>query len=336
MKVGVLGTGGIVRSVTPTLLKMKEVECYAIASRTLERAKEAAAEYGYQKAYGSYEELVQDPEVDLVYVATPHSRHFDDMKLCIAHGKPVICEKSFTMNAGQAKEIARLAKEAGVFVTEAIWPRYMPSRAIIHEVIESGIIGNISTLTANLSYVISGVQRIQEPELAGGALLDVGVYGINFALMHFGDEIERIESSVQMTESGVDAMESITIFYKNGRMAVLTHGIYGRSDRKGMFYGDKGYIVIENINNPQSISVYDTNDNLQKQIIIPEQISGYEYQFEECRMQLAKGETESVSMPLAESIRMMEIMDRLRQQWGLVYPQERDVIKEYVSKNYSE
>lgn len=323
MKIGVLGTGGIVRSVTPTLAMMTGVECYAIASRTLSRAKEAAAEYGYEKAYGSYEELVKDPEVELVYVATPHSRHYDDMKLCITHGKPVICEKSFTMNAEQAKEIQKLAKEVGVFVTEAIWPRYMPSRAIIQETIESGIVGNISTLTANLSYVISGVQRIQEPELAGGALLDVGVYGINFALMHFGTEIERIESSVQMTESGVDAMESITIFYKNGRMAVLTHGIYGRSDRKGMFYGDKGYIVVENINNPQSISVYDTNDNLLKYIEMPEQISGYEYQFEECRIQLAKGETESVSMPLSCSVYMMEVMDSLRRQWGLVYPQEQ-------------
>lgn len=323
MKIGVLGTGGIVRSVTPTLQRMKDIECYAIASRTLERAEKAAEEYGYEKAYGNYEELVADPLVELVYVATPHSRHYDDMKLCIAHGKPVICEKSFTMNAKQAKEIRELAKEAGVFVTEAIWPRYMPSRTLIQETIDSGIIGTVSTLTANLSYIISGVKRIQDPELAGGALLDVGVYGINFALMHFGEEIERIESSVQMTETGVDAMESITIFYKNGRMAVLTHGIYGRSDRKGIFYGDKGYIIVENINNPQSVTVYDTEDRLVKQIPVPEQISGYEYQFEECRRCIAEKKTESDSMPLKDSVYMMELMDRLRAQWGLVYPQER-------------
>ena len=323
MKVGVLGTGGIVRTVTPTLQKMEHVECYAIASRNMERAKNAAKEYGYEKAYGSYEELALDPQVELIYVATPHSRHFEDMKLCILHGKPVICEKSFTMNAVQAKEIKRLAKENGVFVTEAIWPRYMPSRNLIQETLDSGIIGNVSTLTANLSYVISGVKRIQEPELAGGALLDVGVYGVNFALMHFGEEIERVESSVQMTESGVDAMETITIFYKNGRMAVLTHGIYGRSDRKGIFYGDKGYMIVENINNPQSVSVYDTEDRLIKEICVPKQISGYEYQFEECRQRIMDGETESLSMPLDETIRMMELMDSVRAQWGLVYPQEK-------------
>ena len=323
MKIGVLGTGGIVKMVVPTLNCLPEVECYAIASRTAERAKEAAEEYGFEKAYGTYEELVADPSVELVYVATPHSRHHEDMKLCIEHEKPVLCEKAFTMNAKQAKEIKRLATEKGVFVAEAIWTRYMPSRQMIQEILDSGVIGKVSTLTANLSYIISQNYRIVAPELAGGALLDVGVYGINFATMHFGTEIERIESSVQFTESGVDGMESITIFYKDGRMAVLSHGIYARSDRKGIFYGDKGYMVVENINNPQSISVFDTEDRLVKCINVPEQISGYEYQFMECMEQIKKGEIESLSMPLDDSIFVMETMDSIRKQWGLVYPQEK-------------
>ncbi|MBQ8278796.1 MAG: Gfo/Idh/MocA family oxidoreductase [Roseburia sp.] len=323
MKIGVLGTGGIVGMVVPTLKSLENVECYAIASRTEERAKEAAKEYGFEKAYGTYEELVADPEVELVYVATPHSRHYEDMKLCIEHGKPVLCEKAFTMNAQQAKEIKKLAAEKGVFVAEAIWPRYMPSRKLIQEVIDSGIVGKLSTLTANLSYTISQNYRIVAPELAGGALLDVGVYGLNFALMHFGTDIERIESSVQFTETGVDGMESITIFFKDGRIAVLTHGIYARSDRKGIFYGEKGYIVVENINNPQSISVFDTEDKLLQHIDVPEQISGYEYQFEECIEKIESGELESESMPLDDSIFVMETMDAIRKQWGLVYPQEK-------------
>lgn len=325
MKIGVLGTGGIVGMVVPTLKKLPEMECYAIASRTVERAKEAAEEYGFEKSYGTYEELVADPEVELVYIATPHSRHYDDMVLCVEHGKPVLCEKAFTMNAKQAKDIKKLAAEKGVFVAEAIWTRYMPSRSIIREMLDSGVIGKVSTLTANLSYIISQNYRIIAPELAGGALLDVGVYGINFATMHFGTEIERIESSVQFTETGVDGMESITIFYKDGRMAVLTHGIYSRSDRKGIFYGDKGYMVVENINNPQSVSVFDTEDNLIKRVDVPEQISGYEYQFIECAEQTKKGEIEAVSMPLDDSIFVMETMDAIRKQWGLVYPQEKEV-----------
>ena len=323
MKIGVLGTGGIVGMVVPTLKKLPEAECYAIASRTEERAKEAAEEYGFEKAYGTYEELVADTEVELVYIATPHSRHYEDMKLCVEHGKPVLCEKAFTMNAKQAREIKALAAEKGVFVAEAIWPRYMPSRNMIQEVLNSGVIGKVSTLTANLSYKINQNYRIVAPELAGGALLDVGVYGLNFALMHFGTDIERIESSVQFTDTGVDGMESITIFYKDGRMAVLTHGIYARSDRKGIFYGEKGYIVVENINNPQSISVFDAEDHLLRHIEVPEQISGYEYQFEECIDKIEKGEIESRSMPMDDTIFVMEVMDIIRKQWGLVYPQEK-------------
>ncbi len=322
MKIGVLGTGKIVKVVTETLARMEQVECYAIASRTLERAQEAAKEYGYAKAYGSYEELVADPEVGLVYIATPHSRHYEDMKLCIQYKKPVLCEKAFTMNSQQAKEIKGLAEKEGVYVAEAIWTRYMPSRKMIQDMLDSGIIGKVSTLTANLSYVISQNYRIVAPELAGGALLDVGVYGLNFATMHFGTDIERIESSVQFTDTGVDGMESITIYYKDGRMAVLTHGIYARSDRKGIFYGDKGYMVVENINNPQSISVFDTDDKLVQRIDVPEQISGYEYEFEEAIECIQQGEIESKSMPLKDSIFIMDIADSIRRQWGLVYPQE--------------
>lgn len=323
MKIGVLGTGNIVKSIAPTLAQMKDAECYAIASRTQERAKQAAAEYGFEKAYGSYEELVADSEVELIYIATPHSRHYEDMKLCIQHKKPVLCEKAFTLNSQQAKEIKELSEREGVFVAEAIWTRYMPSRKMIQDLLDSGIIGKVSALTANLSYVISHKPRIVKPELAGGALLDIGVYGLNFAMMHFGTEIERMESSVQFTETGVDGQESITLFYKNGRMAVLTHSIYARSDRKGIFYGDKGYMIVENINNPQFISVYDTSDTLIKHVDVPKQITGYEYEFEESIECIKQGKLESTSMPLIDSIQVMEVMDALRKKWGLVYPQEK-------------
>lgn len=323
MKAGFLGTGAIAAKLAGTFAQIEDVECYAVASRTAEKAQIFAKEHGFKKAYGSYRELAEDPEVELVYIATPHSHHYEAMKLCVEHRKPVLCEKAFTMNGKQAKEIAELAKKNGVFVTEAIWTRYMPSRKMINDILESGVIGKASTLTANLSYAINHKPRIMAPELAGGALLDVGVYGINFALMHFGSEIERIESAVQFTDTGVDGQETITLFYKDGRMAVLTHGIYARSDRKGIIYGDKGYIVVENINNPQSVAVFDTEDNLVKRIDMPKQISGYEYQIIESMEAIKEHKTESNSMPLADSVYVMEIMDSIRRQWGLVYPQEK-------------
>ena len=324
MNIGIIGAGKIVNKVVQALLALPETHCYAIASRDYGRACDYAEKYGFEKAYGSYEEMLQDPNVELVYVATPHSHHYEHMKLCLEHGKSVLCEKAFTMNAAQAREIRDLAREKGLFVAEAIWVRYMPSRKMIGDVIASGVIGSVNTLTANLSYIIHQVPRIVTPELAGGALLDIGVYGINFALMHFGTDIERVESSVQMTKTGVDGMETITIFYRDGRMAVLTHSIYARSDRKGIIHGDKGYIVVENINNPQSISVYDTEDRLLAHYPVPEQVNGYEYQFRECALALSQGLMEAPSMPMEDTIYVMDFMDSLRKQWNLVYPQEKN------------
>ena len=323
MNIGVIGAGSIVRKVVPALHAIPEIHCYAIASRDYGRAAEYAEMYGFEKAYGSYEEMLRDPNVELVYIATPHSHHFEHMMMCIEHGKHIICEKAFTMNAQQARIVRDAAREKGVYVAEAIWPRYMPSRPMINEVIESGIIGRVNTLTANLSYKIDHVERIWNPALAGGALLDIGVYGINFAIMHFGWDVERVESSVRITETGVDGMETITAFYPDGRMAVLTHSIYARSDRKGIIHGDKGYIVVENINNPGSISVYDTEDKLLAHYDVPEQVNGYEYEFMEAVRCISEGKLESDSMPMEDTIFMMEVMDSLRKSWGMVYPQEQ-------------
>ena len=322
MNIGFIGAGRIANTLAATMARMEDVNLYAVAARDLDRAQAFAAQYGFDKAYGSYEEMLRDPHVELVYIATPHSHHFEHIMLCLANGKHVLCEKAFTMNADQASRAAEEAEKRGLYLAEAIWTRYMPSRRIIDNVLASGIIGTPNTLTANLSYVIYDKERIYRPELAGGALLDIGVYGLNFALMHFGSDIASIGSAVQMTDEGVDAMESITIFYNDGRMAVLTHSIYARSDRKGIIHGDKGYMVIENINNPQSVSVYDLNDQLVERYDVPAQISGYEYQFLEAERCIRAGKKQSESMPLSETVYVMDVMDDLRAQWGMVYPQE--------------
>lgn len=322
MKIGIIGAGGIAGTFAYTIANTEGAECYAVAARNYDRAKEFAEKYGFEKAYGSYEELVSDPQVELIYIATPHSHHFDHMKLCIDNGKPVLCEKAFTYNAKKAREICELAATKKVFVAEAIWTRYMPSRKMINEVIESGIIGKLYSLTANLSYVISDKERLIRPELAGGALLDVGIYCLNFALMHFGKDIDHIDSSVQMTETGVDGQETITIFYKDGRMASLYSGIYSRTDRRGMIHGDRGYIEVDNINNPQVIRVYNTGDECIQTINAPAQINGYEYELIEAMNQVQAGEVESVSMPLDETIECLEIMDGIRAKWNMVYPME--------------
>jgi len=323
VKVAILGAGRIAAVAARTLSALPEFERWAIAARELSRAQAFAREHGFQRAYGSYEEMLRDPEVELVYIATPHSHHYAHIMLCLQAGKHVLCEKSFTMNAPQAHKAADFAREQGLYLAEAMWTRYMPSRAMIDQVIASGIIGKPHIMTANLCYPNVTHDRIARPELAGGALLDLGVYGLNFALMHFGDDISRIETSAQMTDTGVDAMESIALHYGDGRMAVLTHSIYARSDRLGVVYGDKGYVVVKTINNPQTISVYDTADNLLAHYEVPQQITGYEYEFLEAKRCIRAGKTESDSTPLSHTIRIMELMDTLRSKWGLVYPQER-------------
>ena len=322
MKMAILGAGSIARAMAATINGMEEAVNYAVASRDYKKAEEFAKEFGFVKAYGSYEEMLSDPEVELVYVATPHSHHYEHVKLCLNHGKHVLCEKAFSINAKQAEEMFALALEKKLLLTEAIWTRYMPLRKTLDEVIASGVIGNPNMLTANLGYVINHIPRLIEPSLAGGALLDVGVYPINFALMAFGNDIQRITSTVVLTEKGVDAQNSITFAYKDGKMAVLNSTMMAQTDRQGIISGSKGFIVAENINNCERIRVYDLS---RKEIACyesPKQISGYEYQVRACIRTLQEGKLECEEMPHAETIRVMQIMDSLRKEWGVIYPGE--------------
>lgn len=321
-RIAIMGTGNIAGIMAQTIKKMKDVKCYAVASRDLNRAKSFAKKYGVKKAYGSYEEMVKDSKIDLVYIATPHSEHYANMKLCIENGRAVLCEKAFTANAKQAEEILALAKEKGIFVTEAMWTRYMPILSTIRGIVSSGIIGMPSMLTCNLGYHLINVPRMVQPALAGGALLDLGVYAINFASMMFGADVTRVISSCSMTPTGVDASNSITMTFRDGRMAVLNSTMLGMSDRRGIIYGTSGYIEIENINNFEGIKVYDRNRKVIKSVKAPKQISGYEYEVMASLSAIERGQIECWEMPHSETLRIMHMMDDLRTAWGVVYPFE--------------
>lgn len=320
--VGIMGTGNIAGVMANTVNKMKNVRLYAVASREQVKADVFAGKFGCKKAYGFYEELAMDKKVDLIYIASPHSEHFSNAKLCIEHGKPVLCEKAFTANAAQAQELIAMSQEKGVFLGEAIWTRYMPMLSTIREVIDSKVIGEPKTLTANLGYVIDGVPRLQDPALAGGALLDVGVYTLNFALMIFGKEIEKICSNCTYTKSGVDEQNSITIQYKDGRVAHLNSSMVSMSDRKGIIYGTKGFLEIENINNYGSITVYDALYKKVASYKAPKQISGYEYEVEASMKAIGEGRFECSQMPHSEILFVMKLMDELRREWKIKFPFE--------------
>lgn len=322
MKFAILAPGKIARKMSEAVSGLSEVEKYAVASRSLERAEEFAKEWGYEKAYGSYEEMLQDPEVELVYVASPHSHHFEHTKLCIEHGKNVLVEKPFTVCVAQAEKLIALAKEKNVLLAEAIWTRYMPSRKMISEMIDNGVIGDVTSLTANLGYVLGGIPRMEEPELAGGALLDLGVYPINFALMVFHDEVKKIDASAVMSPKGIDWYNSMTLTFEDGKMAVLHSNMLAQTDREGVINGTEGYIKVQNINNPEEIRVYDLNHELVAVCPVPKQINGYEYEVLACMKAMEEEKLECEEMPHEETLRVMRIMDAIREKWGLKYPCE--------------
>lgn len=324
IKTGILGAGGIAEKMAQTITNMSEVEAYAVASRDSDRAKTFAERHGFVKAFGSYEEMLRDDELELVYIATPHSHHYEHAMLCLNQGKHVLCEKAFTANALQAERLLNLAKEKNLLIAEAIWTRYMSLSKKINEVIESGVIGNPTLLTANLGYTIAGKERIMQPALAGGALLDLGVYPINFASMVFGDKVSKVASTAVMTDTRVDAVNSIALTYEGGQTAVLYSTILSQTNREGIIYGDKGHLVIDNINNPERIRVI-SNENMEiARYEAPVQITGFEYEVESAVKAIREGHIECPEMPHREILRIMKLMDSIRASWGMKLPFEGD------------
>ena len=322
-RIGIIGCGWIAEKMAITLQGMEKVEAYAIASRDLNKAESFAKEWNFTRAYGSYEEMLDDERVDLVYIATPHSHHYAHTRLSLQKGKPVLCEKAFTANAKEAEELFRLAKEKNLFLTEAIWTRYMPLSRTICELVANGAVGKPQFLTANLCYPNYHKERMHKPELAGGALLDLGVYTLNFAAMVFGTDIIRTTSACIKTDTGVDAQNSITLEYADGKMAVLCSSQMAKSDRQGIISGDKGFMIVDNINNPQKVSVYDSDYQLTAAYNCPPQITGYEYQVYASIEALENGWLESPFMPHQETLRIMRQMDELRKEWGVIYPSDK-------------
>lgn len=322
MNIGILGTGSIAHKMADTICRMdNDVTLYAAGSRTSEKSERFAKDFGIPNCYASYRELAENSNIDLIYIATPHSRHFEDCMLCLENGKNVLCEKAFTANANQAKTVLSYAESHGLFISEAIWTRFMPMRFVLDKIIASGVIGDISALTANLGYELSHKERLQKPELAGGALLDLGVYTINFALMTFKSDIADIKSSCIKNEFGIDKTNSIIITFTDGKTAVLHSNAAAATDRLGMIYGSKGRIEFKNINNCKGIRVILNNGDI-TEYNTPPQISGYEYEVEESLKAIKAKKTETTFMPHSETVRVMEIMDSLRKEWGIAYPFE--------------
>ena len=322
-KVGIIGAGWIAEKMAEALAPLEDYCVYAIASRSIGKATEFAGRWNIPKAYGSYEDMVKDNDVDLVYIATPHSHHFPHAMLALNAGKQVLVEKAFTANAAEAEELIETARSKGLFITEAIWTRYMPLSHKVKEIMESGIIGKPRVITATLCYMMEFKERILRPDLCGGALLDLGVYALNFARMYFGTDIVRTVSNCHMGPTGIDLQECISLSYADGKMANLQAGTLCLNDRQGIINGTEGYIRVDNINCPEVVEVYRNYELVERYVKPEDMVNGYEYQVIEARRCIEAGLPESPMMPHQETLDIMKQMDGLRKEWGVVYPMDR-------------
>ena len=322
-RLGIIGAGWIARKMVKALAPLDEVEVYAVGSRSYEKAAAFAQEHAIPVAYGSYEELVCDPLVDLVYIATPHSHHYEHAMLALDHGKHVLVEKAFTANTAQASDLIATARAKGLFITEAIWTRYMPLSHKVREIMESGVIGEPRILTATLCYMMEFKERIVRADLCGGALLDLGVYALNFARMYFGTDIVKTVSNCHLGPTGMDMHESISLSYADGKMSNLQAGALCLNDRQGIISGTEGYIRVDNINCPEVIEVYRNYELVERYVKPDDMVNGYEYQVLECMRCIREGLLESPMMPHEETVSIMKQMDELRKEWGVEYPYDK-------------
>ena len=322
LRVGIIGAGWIAEKAAITLNGLETCEAYAIASRTLDKAQAFAEKWQIPQAYGSYTELINDPAVDLVYIATPHSHHYDVTKEALMADKPCLVEKAFMANYRQAKDIVDLAHERKVFLAEAIWTRYQPVVQMVRDLISNGRIGEPRLVTATLGYSMGEKPRIMRADLCGGALLDLGVYALNFVRMFFPADIVSIDSQCVKSKTGMDLTNAITLVLSDGLLCNLQSSAACVGDNIGVIAGPEGNLIIDNINNPQKITVNTHDRVFVEDIHVPRQITGYEYQFLACREALIEGLLEPREMPHKETLYIMQLMDELRRKWGVRYPMD--------------
>jgi predicted dehydrogenase len=317
---GILGLGGISNSFTGELVNTPGSKVCAAAARSMEKAEVFAAKFDIPRAYGSYEELVQDPEVDIVYVGTVHPAHKENVMACLRGDKAVLCEKPFTMNADEAREIADYAKERGLFVMEAMWTRFLPAIVKVREWLADGRIGEVKLLKAEFGFDAgwNPESRLLNKKLGGGTLLDAGIYPVSFASMVFGAQPSRIVSSAHIGETGVDEQYSVIFEYESGAMAALHGAVRLRMNNDAWLYGTKGKIHIPEFLKAQSATLI-PNDKEPETFKDDRTFPGQNFQALEAMECLRTGKTGSAVMPIEETVDIMGTLDAIRTQWNLMY-----------------
>jgi predicted dehydrogenase len=296
----------------------------AVGSRSQANADAFGDEFNVPHRHASYAALADAPDIDVVYVATPHSLHRDNSLLCLQAGKAVLCEKPFAINAAEAEEVVAMAQERQLFLMEAMWTRFLPVLVKIRQLLADGAIGAVRIITADFGFCASfnPQSRLFDPHLGGGALLDVGVYTISLASMVFGSPPSRISSMAHLGQTGVDEQAAMILGYDQGQLAVLTTAIRTNTPQEATLNGTAGQIRIHAPwwkPDALTLSVQGQEDQV---VHLPLEGNGYNYEAVEAMNCLRSGRAESDAMPLDETLAIMKTMDQIRAQWGLRYPME--------------
>jgi len=321
---GILGPGRIAKKFALGLKYIPDAKLVAVGSRTHEKAAAFAAEFDVPFAYGSYEALVADSQVDVVYVATPHPMHHEATLLCLKAKKAVLCEKPFTLNERECQELVDCARRENVFLMEAMWTRFLPPMVLVREWLAQGLIGEPRMVMADFGFRTdwNPAGRALNPHLGGGALLDVGIYPLALASMVFGGAPLKMVSQCHLGETGVDEQSAMVLSYPRGALAVLTCAVRTQTPHEARILGTEGSIYLPGFWHAEQATL--TRSGKEPETFTPVRVgNGYNYEAIEVGRCLRAGLKESPVMSLSESLATMRTMDTLRRQWGLVYPQEK-------------
>ena len=315
---GIIGTGRIATTFAKALEELPDARLVAVGSRTADRAEAFARECGASCAHGTYEALMSDPGVDVIYVSTPHPLHRPNTLACLDHGKAVLCEKPMAMNEREAREMVERARREGLFLMEAMWTRCLPVMRQVQWWVDDGMIGDVRMVSAKFGYRAgwNPLERRLNRELGGGALLDVGVYSIAFARQVFGREPVEVVAAAHIGETGVDEQTAMTFKYEGGGLAHLACAVRTNMDSDARICGTEGYIQIPMFWKASSATLH-TSTGTATDFSAD---SGYRFEATQVMDCLRSGRTESALMPLDESVGIARTMDRVRAAIGLRYP----------------
>lgn len=326
MKWGILATGTIAKKFADTITQMSSEgeSLAAVGSRTLSGAEAFAQKYGIERAYGSYEQLAQDPDVEIIYVATPNSMHYENCRLCLEYGKHVLCEKPFTLHPEEAAELYRLAREKHLFIMEALWTRHLPIYRKIQGLVSGGAIGEVTKITSQYGFVTQGARKDRKfnSSLGGGALLDIGVYNLGFIQQTAGRSPESfVTEKVSINEYGTDDYSRICLTYPGSCSAVCIQTIGEELERRAVITGTKGSISLPDFQQAEQMVV--TIDGKEPETIeLPVDINGFEYEIREAGRCVREGRPASDIYTPEDSVALTELMYAIRMSWGMRFEGE--------------